>query len=220
MASGERVRDNVVQVTGDPQPLVLSAALCLLLAGAFGLFEPLQQNPHVGAAVAQRLGGEHGNGNQRHVGGRLQRGRVGAVAGEDDVGHDDRGGGRDHRGEEVNAAAGERERVERDSRRDHGERAGGAVDRKQAENERPGDGKRQGRCAPAQHQDPGGREPEGQRERARGGVGPHRSAGGDDPGGQGRHGGVDHVPGVVPHEPNLARLRVARILPPVYSSDS
>src|SRR5262249_60947971 len=37
---------------------------------------------------------------------------------------------------------------------------------------------------------------------------------------QDRRGGVDHVPGVAPHEPNLARPRAARVLPPEYPGDS
>ncbi len=49
---GERVRDDVAQVSGDPQPFLLGTALCFLLAAALRQFEPFEQNLHVGAAVA------------------------------------------------------------------------------------------------------------------------------------------------------------------------
>ena len=44
---GQCVRDDVVQVTGDPQPLLLGPSLRLLLAASLGQLDPLEQNPNV-----------------------------------------------------------------------------------------------------------------------------------------------------------------------------
>ncbi len=40
---GECVRDDVVQFTRDPQPLLLGTALCFLLAGPFRQLEAFEQ---------------------------------------------------------------------------------------------------------------------------------------------------------------------------------
>jgi len=90
----------------------------------------------------------------------------------------------------VDAAARERQRVERCRGRDHGDRGGGVIDGEQREHQAARDGERRGRSAPAQHQPRGGREPQGERERPRCRVrtdgDPHR----DDGTRQQRHGGI------------------------------
>ena len=48
---GDAVRQRVVQLAGDPQPLLLGAALRLLLACPLGQLEPLEQQLNVRAAV-------------------------------------------------------------------------------------------------------------------------------------------------------------------------
>ena len=63
--------DDVVQVTGDPQPLLLGPSLRLLLAASLGQLDPLEQNPNVGAAVAERFRGQYRDGDQGDVGGGL-----------------------------------------------------------------------------------------------------------------------------------------------------
>jgi hypothetical protein len=102
---GQRVRDDVVQVAGDPQPLLLGAALRLLLACALGQLEPLEQQLNVGAAIAQGLGGEHGNGDEGHMGGGLQGERAGMVSGEKDVGDHHCGRRSNDGGDQMDAAA-------------------------------------------------------------------------------------------------------------------
>src|SRR5262249_28868145 len=49
---GQRVRDDVMQVTRDPRPLLLGSPPSFFLACALGEFEPLEQQLNVGAAVA------------------------------------------------------------------------------------------------------------------------------------------------------------------------
>ncbi len=97
-----------------------------------------------GSAVAECLGGEHRDRNERDVRGGLRRERVVAAA-EEDIGERHRGGGRDDCRDKMDAAAGECERVERDRRRHHRDRAGGVVEREQGEHEPAGKDERRRR---------------------------------------------------------------------------
>src|SRR5262249_38900582 len=49
---GQRVRDHVMHLPRNPQPLLLGAPLCLLLTRSLGELEPLEQQLYVRAAVA------------------------------------------------------------------------------------------------------------------------------------------------------------------------
>ena len=69
-----RVRDDVVDVAGDPQPLLADPAQRLLLAGALGGLGPLDQRVVGGAALADGRAEQQGRGDEgevlRQLGGR------------------------------------------------------------------------------------------------------------------------------------------------------
>ena len=64
---GQGVGDDVMQVTGDPQPFLFGAARGFLLARALGQLEPLLEQPQVRAVGADLLGGQQRKRNQQHV---------------------------------------------------------------------------------------------------------------------------------------------------------
>jgi hypothetical protein len=217
---GQRVRDHVVQLTRDPQPFLLGAPLRLLFASALREFELFDKKLDVGATVAERFRGQHRDGDERHMRSGLQRERVCIMSGEEDVGDHHRGRCRDHGGDQVDATARERERVERDRRCDHRNRARSVVDCKEGEHERAGDGDRRGRSAAAQHQDRGCCECQRQRKRARRRVSAHSDSDHDDHARDEQHGGVEQVTDVALHAANLARLDAAHVLRREYPSYS
>ncbi len=117
--------DDVVQLAGDPQPFLFSAAGGLLLAGPLGEREAFLQHTEVGAVGADLLGDEQRDRDQHHVPERLQHPRL---PGMQEVGEEDCTDRCDCSEQLDWAAAAERERVERDGRREHRHGAGGAVD--------------------------------------------------------------------------------------------
>jgi hypothetical protein len=137
---------------------------------------------------------------------------MGLVAGEEDVGDRNRGSRGCDRGDQMDSAARERERVERGRRCDHGDRARRVIDGEESEHKSTGDGKRRGRRSPAQHQNRRCCKRERKRERTRRRIGPHSNSDRDDRAHQNRHRRIEQVRGVVLHEPNLARLQAAHIL--------
>ena len=76
------------------------------------------------------------------MGGRLQRQRMPVMAREEDVGDHDRACRTGHCGDQMHAAAGERERVERSRRSDDSDRAGGVINGKEGEHKRARDRER------------------------------------------------------------------------------
>jgi hypothetical protein len=74
------------------------------------------------------------------VGGGLERERT--AAGQEDVGDRHRNGRCDDGGGQMDATTRECERVERDRRRDDGDRAGGMIDREKREHKPAGDDER------------------------------------------------------------------------------
>ena len=85
-----RVRDHVVHVAGDPQPLLADPAQRLLLAGALGRLGPLDQRGVGGAALADRRAEQQGRGDEREVLGDLRGPEQHVVVAEERDRRDDR----------------------------------------------------------------------------------------------------------------------------------
>ncbi len=183
---GERdvVRDDVVQVAGDPDAFVGDPAAGLLLAGALGPFGALLDGGQVGAAGAdgvadgagqQDPGDEADPGADRGAGLGDERG-----AGE----HHGRDGGGDARGGAVGV---DREDVERDDQRS--DQSGVELGRGEADGQGAGEGDPEQRAGVAAVEEHGGAGDHGQGERGR--VGRQVVAEAVDGGGAG--GGGEHA---------------------------